>query len=126
MIIIIMQRVIMTPLVLLFLAVGTSHRDAVNVKRESVYSITMHEIGELALRLHATVRADARFATLASVFVQIMNATPYSTTYRSPATAIRSCAVVCVFPYKRLYLANTGPQELNLFEPPCSKLTSSF
>ena len=39
--------IFMRPLVLLYLAVGTSHRDAVNVKRESVYSITilMHEIG---------------------------------------------------------------------------------
>ena len=38
---------------LLFLTVGTSHRDTVNVKRERVYSIIMlmHEIGGLGVRV---------------------------------------------------------------------------
>ena len=76
--------IFMRPLVLLFLAVGTSHGDAVNVKRESFYSITLliHEIGGLGV----TVRTDARFATSASVFVQIMKATPHSLSQRSFTT----------------------------------------
>ena len=40
----------------------------------------------LAFRLQATVRADARFATSASDFVQIMNATPYSLLQQSFTT----------------------------------------
>ena len=48
------------------------------------------------------------------------------TTYHSRAMAIWSHVVVCVFPYKRLCLANTGPQGLELFELPCSRLTLSF
>ena len=140
----------MIPLVLLFLAVGTSHRDAVNVKRESVYSITimMHEIGGLGVSVSVASNRSrgcevcnlgVRFCpdyecnTVFSAATEFYNERGRAarknfrvTTYRSQATAIWSCAVVCVFPYKRLYLANTGPQGLELFQPPCSKLTLSF
>ena len=140
----------MKPLVLLFLAVGTSHRDRVNVKRESVYSITilMHEIGgpgvsvavasnrscgcevcNFGVSFCPDYECNTVFSVATEFYYERGRAARRNfrvTTYRSQAMAIWSCAVVCVFPYKRLYLANTGPQGLELFEPPCSKLTSSF
>ena len=140
----------MRPLVLLFLTVGTSHRDAVNVKRESIYSITilMHEIGGLRVSVaFASNRSrgcevcnfgvsfcpDYECNTVFSVAMEFYNERSRAArknfrviTYCSQAMTIWSCVVVCVFPYKRLYLANMGPQGLELFEPPCSKLMPSF
>ena len=70
---------------MLFLAVGTSHRDAVNVKRESVYSITilMHEIGGLGVSVAV---ASNRSRGCNFGVIQIMNATPYSLLQRSFTT----------------------------------------
>ena len=121
----------MRPLVPLFLAVGTSHRDTVNVKRESVYSITilMHEKGGLGVSVAVASNRSRRCEvcnfgvsfcpvyecnTVFSVATEFYNERGRAarknfrvTTYHSQAMAIWSCVVVCVFPYKRLYLANT-------------------
>ena len=107
----------MIPLVLLFLTVGTSHRDAVNVKRESV-TIMMHEIG--GLRVSVSVASNrsrecevcnfgVRFCpdyecnTVFSAATEFYNERGRAarnnfrvTTYRSQTTAIWSCAVVCL------------------------------
>ena len=110
----------MRPLVLLFLAVGTSHRDAVNVKRESVYSITilMHEIGgpgvsvavasnrsrgcevcNFGISFCPDYECNTVFSVATEFYYERGRAAQRNfrvTTYRSQATAIWSCAVVCV------------------------------
>ena len=78
----------MIPLALLFLAVGTSHRDAVNVKRESVYSITimMHEIGGLGISV-SVASNRSRGCEVCNFGVRFcMNATPYSLLQQSFTT----------------------------------------
>ena len=57
------------------------------MSRERASTALQYDAGSgLALWLHATICADERFASSASVFVQIMNATPYSLLQRSFAT----------------------------------------
>ena len=109
------------PLLQKFLTVGASHRDTLNIKRESVYSITMvmHKIGGLGAsipvasnrsrgcyvcKFSVSFSPDYEYNTVFSVAAKFYNERGrparknfHMTTYRLQAAAIRSRAVVCLF-----------------------------
>ena len=132
----------MRPLLPYFLTVGTSYRDTINLKRETVYSITMliHEIGGFGVS--AVVESNQSYGcevynfdisfcpeyewnTVFSVATEFYNERGraaqknfHVTTYCSQAMAVwELCGC-----YKQLYLANMDLQKSKLFELPYSKL----
>ena len=103
--------IFMRPLLLLFLA---SHMDTVNIRRESVYSITilMHEIG--GLRVSVAVASNrsrgCEACNFGLIFFQIMNAIPYSLLQQSFRTNGQGGSKE--FPHDNLPFASYGHLEL--------------